>query len=144
MMAGARADGEAEEAGGRQRVFVYGTLREGGSNAWRMAGAAKVGVAAVRGRLYRVSWYPALLLDRAGGEVAGEVWEVGAELLAELDRFEGVAPGGGGGEYRRVRAVARLAGGGESPVWLWEWAAPVAGLELLAGGDWLAAQITSR
>jgi gamma-glutamylcyclotransferase (GGCT)/AIG2-like uncharacterized protein YtfP len=133
--------GEAAEAGvvtEGERVFVYGTLRRGASNAWRMAGGEWLGAATVRGMLYRVSWYPALVLDATAGEVAGELWRVSAELLRALDRFEGVSAQEAGAEYRRVRAWVRVDDGREEAVWLWEWAAGVAGLAVVAGGDWLA------
>lgn len=136
-MDGANAGGSG--GGSRHRVFVYGTLRGGACNAWRMAGAVRVGAASVKGRLYQVSWYPAVVLDEAAGDVKGEVWEAGAELLERLDRFEGVPASGEGGEYRRVVARVRLDGGREATAWVWEWAAGLEGLRLIEGGDWLVA-----
>ena len=111
-------------------VFVYGTLRGGASNAWRMDRGRLVAAGVVRGRLFRVTWYPALVLDPAAGAVRGEVYDVSPELLAELDRFEG-------DEYRRLRALVTLAGGTEVEAWLWEWRLPVEGLAEVAGGNWL-------
>jgi gamma-glutamylcyclotransferase (GGCT)/AIG2-like uncharacterized protein YtfP len=125
------------------RVFVYGTLRRGGSNAHRMAGAKFLGSGAVRGRLYRVSWYPGVVLDAAGdGSVRGDLWEIPAEILPALDAFEGVPPGETeGAEYRRVRVIVE-ASASEGPAreaWMWEWIGGVEGLEEMPGGDWLDA-----
>ena len=111
-------------------VFVYGTLRRGGSNSFRMDGAEFVGAATVRGKLYPISWYPGLVLDEAADLVKGEVFRVSAEQLAALDAFEGP-------EYRRVRTEAITASGERLSAWIWEWAMPVDGGEPIAGGDWL-------
>ncbi len=47
-------------------VFVYGTLRQGASNHFRLEGATTLGEAWVLGQLYRIDWYPGLLLDDDG------------------------------------------------------------------------------
>ena len=74
---------------GREVVFVYGTLRRGASNHWRMEGAEYVGKAVVRGRMYRISWYPGLGRDRKVGEGVGAIYGVSRELLASLERPHG-------------------------------------------------------
>jgi len=114
-------------------VFVYGTLRAGGSNHFRMAGCAALGPGTVRGRLYRVDWYPAVFADPDGGEVVGELYAVSHETLAALDAFEG-------SEYRRVRIAVTPAGGGD-PVdaWIWEFLEPLGETKRIANGDWLSA-----
>ncbi len=119
---------------GREVVFVYGTLRRGASNHWRMEGAEYVGKAVVRGRMYRISWYPGLVRDRKVGEVVGEIYGVSRELLASLDRFEG-------DEFGRVRAeVQRVeAPDGTESVWLWEWKGD-ARHPVVRGGDWVEAE----
>ena len=119
------------------RVFVYGTLRMGGSNHARMRGARFVGPAEVRGRLYRVGAYPGLILDETAGGVSGEVYEVDDNLLAELDAFEG-------DEYERVGIVPVMTGG--PGAWdedagrasLWHWRGGVDDLLEIEGGDWIA------
>lgn len=122
-----------------ERVFVYGTLRRGGSNAFRMDGADFVGPATVGGALYRISWYPGLVLD-GDGRVSGEVYRVGPELLRALDEFEGLAAGEiEGSEYRRVRVEA-FAGDEEGlEVWVYEWKGAFNEDERIQSGDWLAA-----
>jgi gamma-glutamylcyclotransferase (GGCT)/AIG2-like uncharacterized protein YtfP len=115
----------------RELVFVYGTLRRGGSNHFRMAGADFVAQGAVRGRLYGIAWYPGLVLDREGGEVIGDVMAVDAGMMAELDAYEG-------GEYRRVRVEVGLPHGEIIEAWIWEWGGEVDESRRIAGGDWLA------
>ena len=82
------------------RVFVYGTLKRGGSNHAWMRDQIFVGEAFTlpRYRLYDLGGYPGLVLDPAQGlSVQGEVWEVDAEGLRGLDHLEDVE----GGEYVR-------------------------------------------
>ena len=76
-----------------QLVFVYGTLRRGGSNHFRMAGAQFVSLGSITGRIYRIDWYPGLVLDPAGDEIYGEIYALDPEQLVALDIFEGVSAG---------------------------------------------------
>ena len=120
----------------RHRVFVYGTLRRGGSNHHRMAGASWLGEAKVRGRLYAVTWYPALRLDDTADWVQGDVFEMDDETLASLDAFEG-------DEYERVSVEpvmtdARMAWDDDvTMAWMWQWRGSVDGLLAIPTGDWL-------
>jgi gamma-glutamylcyclotransferase (GGCT)/AIG2-like uncharacterized protein YtfP len=124
---------------GSELVFVYGTLRRGGSNAFRMDGAEFVGPATVGGVLYRISWYPGLVLD-GEGSVTGEVYRVGPELLRALDEFEGLAAGEiEGSEYRRVKVEALLGDEDGLEVWVYEWKGTFNEDERIQSGDWLAA-----
>jgi len=77
-------------------VFVYGTLKRGGSNhlfltAQRFIGEART----VPGfTLYSLGEYPGMV--RASGDTAGvtgELWSVDDATLAELDRLEGLDEG---------------------------------------------------
>lgn len=127
-----------------ERVFVYGTLRRGGSNAFRMDGAEFVGPATVGGALYRISWYPGLVLDGAG-RVTGEVYRVGPEQLRALDEFEGLAAGEiEGSEYRRVRVEALFGEGEELEVWVYAWKGEVNEDERIPSGDWVGVQSSRR
>jgi gamma-glutamylaminecyclotransferase len=77
------------------RLFLYGTLKHGGSNHRRMVGQGYVGPAATapRYRLFDLGPFPGLV-DAAGGvSVRGELWEVTPECLAALDQFEGIDVG---------------------------------------------------
>lgn len=115
-------------------VFVYGTLRRGGSNHFRMAGAEFVAAGTVRGRLYGIDWYPGLVLDETGDEITGEVYQVSAELLENLDAFEGP-------EYRRARVMITLADESRQDAWLWEWLGACDENQRILGGDWLSVRI---
>lgn len=127
-------------AGDDELVFVYGTLRRGASNAWRMDGAEWLGAGEVEGRLYRIDWYPGLVLDPGQGRVAGDLWRVKAGHLAELDAFEGASTEEvEGAEYRRVKARILGVDPVRSEAWVWEWRGPEREEDRIAGGDWLAA-----
>jgi gamma-glutamylaminecyclotransferase len=74
-------------------LFVYGTLKRGGSNHALMAGQNFLGEARTQPgyRLYALDGHPGMVAksdDRDG--VTGEVWSVDEDRLAELDRFEGL------------------------------------------------------
>ncbi len=121
-----------------QLVFVYGTLRRGGSNHFRMAGAEWIAPGTVRGRLYRIDWYPGLVLDDAGEEIHGEVYSVGPELLSALDVFEGLSAGEiEGSEYRRVETTVMPRNSQPLTTWIWEWLGITHESQRLTDGDWL-------
>ncbi|MFD0895992.1 gamma-glutamylcyclotransferase [Luteolibacter ambystomatis] len=121
----------------RHRVFVYGTLRSGGSNHHRMAGAVLVAPASVRGRLYRIDWYPGVVLDAESDAVVGEVYDVDGSMLAALDEYEG-------SEYRRVEATAALEDGNHVAALIWEWRLEVDEARRIESGDWLEAMPSQR
>ncbi|KRC19126.1 gamma-glutamylcyclotransferase [Acidovorax sp. Root217] len=70
-------------------VFVYGTLRKGGSNdITRLRPAPRfVGMARLAGTLYHLSAYPGLLLGGAV-DVVGEVYAIEPALEQRLDGIE--------------------------------------------------------
>lgn len=71
-------------------LFTYGSLKSGHPPSdTLLRGCARVGAGEVRGTLYDVGDYPALLLDGVG-VTRGEVWRCPAERLLDLDRYEGV------------------------------------------------------
>lgn len=86
-------------------LFVYGTLKRGGSNHAFLAGQRFVGAAATEPgyRLFDLGSYPGLVEAPDGEAVQGELWEVSPDCLHRLDELEGTAEG----VYRR--APARLA-----------------------------------
>ncbi|MFC7335775.1 gamma-glutamylcyclotransferase [Haloferula chungangensis] len=125
-------------------VFVYGTLRRGASNAFRMEGAEWLYPGFVKGRLYKVDWYPAVVLDETGGKVEGELWRVSEDQLRELDAFEG-------DEYRRTKVTvfsghsARAVNewdGDQTEAWIWEWKGEVDSLEWMESGNWMHFETT--
>lgn len=131
-------EGRVSQDSPRRRVFVYGTLRRGGSNHFRMAGADFVCAGTVRGKLYQIDWFPGLILDDSAGAVSGEVFEAGHDLLAALDVFEGVSADETQSEYRRVTTTVFPENGGE-PISadIWEWLGAVDESKRMKGGDWL-------
>ena len=83
-------------------VFVYGTLKRGGSNHFLLAGQEFAGTARTLPgfALYDLEGYPGMVADGAASEgISGEVWSVDPACLAELDRLEGIEEG----LYRRER-----------------------------------------
>ena len=123
-------------SGSGDLVFVYGTLRRGASNHWRIAGAEFVAEAWVLGRLYPIDWYPGMVLDDDGVPVRGEVYRVDAELLRHLDAFEGVQ-GDEADEYARVRVEVQQNEGPGLEVWLWEYRRPVGHRKPIVPADWV-------
>ncbi|TAG08339.1 MAG: gamma-glutamylcyclotransferase [Verrucomicrobia bacterium] len=120
-------------------VFVYGTLRGGGSNSYRMDGSLFLSPATIRGRLYHIEWYPGLVCDPAADLIHGEIYQLGDELLTALDEFEQCNPPAGEPIlYRRVQVPAELPDGAQLLVWVWEWLGPVEESRRVHSGDWLA------
>ncbi|RYE40989.1 MAG: gamma-glutamylcyclotransferase [Hyphomicrobiales bacterium] len=90
-------------------VFVYGTLRRGGSNdITRLEPAPQwVGRATLPGALYTLGPYPGMRLaghTETNALVHGEVYAISQILEDQLDRIEGLVPGAepsDGDEYVR-------------------------------------------
>lgn len=125
-------------------IFVYGSLLQAmahpkGEQLRREA--ALIGAATVPGRLYKVSWYPAIRLDSAG-LVHGEVYRMRtpAETLAWLDEYEGITPGPTGvaasDEYERAEVTATLRDGGPVSVWIYLYRRPVDEALRVSSGRW--------
>lgn len=85
-------------------VFVYGTLKRGGSNHRLLAGQTLIGPARLAPgfALYALGEYPGLVAEPSSADrVTGELWAVDDAGLAALDELEGLAEG----LYARVLAV---------------------------------------
>ncbi|MEP2777220.1 MAG: gamma-glutamylcyclotransferase family protein [Luteolibacter sp.] len=125
-------------------VFVYGTLRRGASNHFRMAGAEFVGDGTIAGRIHFIDSHPAFVypaLVCGGNErVVGELFLVEAtKHLAELDRFEGINPRSDEpDEYRRIKVEVKMDSGESRLAWVWDWAGDLGDSRALEGGDWMA------
>jgi gamma-glutamylaminecyclotransferase len=119
---------------GRTRIFVYGTLRRGGSNHALLSGAACEGEARTREpfAMFDLGGFPCIV---PGGEerVAGEVFLVDAATLARLDALED-AP-----RWYRREAV-RLDDGSLAEAYLY--AQDVGSAPRVPGGDWLRRSIS--
>jgi gamma-glutamylcyclotransferase (GGCT)/AIG2-like uncharacterized protein YtfP len=83
-----------------QTVFIYGTLRAGETNDITEAAARNdiaapilLGSTTVRGHLFDFGNYPGLVVDEAGVDVRGDVYEIDDALVAVLDEIEAVYPG---------------------------------------------------
>ena len=125
-------------------VFVYGALRKGASNAWRMERARFVGEATVKGTLVKVDWYPGLVLE-GDTMVAGEVYEVDEQNLKELDEFEGVGiEDARNDEYKRVTVEVQLKEAESRTCQIYEWQLGTSDYEVVSNGDWLTVDIQGR
>ncbi|MBK9992050.1 MAG: gamma-glutamylcyclotransferase [Verrucomicrobia bacterium] len=85
----------------KHKIFVYGTLKRGGSNHSLLAGQKFVTLAHTQPlyRLYALSSYPAMIeAPQNGRSIEGEIWEIEAARLPALDQLEDVAHG----MYKRV------------------------------------------
>lgn len=112
-------------------LFVYGTLRKGGSQHERMKKAVFLSEATVSGQLYQIDWYPGAVLDEEQrSRIHGELYQVPDNLRAELDDFEG-------SEYRRVKVNTLTTKHEVIGAWIWEYVLPTARKKIIASGDWL-------
>ena len=138
-------------AGGGEpaHLFVYGTLMAsfGGTMHDLVARyATLLGGAAFAGRLYDAGMYPAAVpaADSPRDRVRGELYRLdsrtSADLLRQLDDYEGCAEG----LFRRVRAV--VTGDDRRPVeaWVYVYARSTAPLRRVESGDWAAHRGTTR
>lgn len=110
-------------------VFVYGSLRRGEQNHWHLDGCLLIREARTEPgfRLYDLGAYPAMVAG-GRGSVVGEVYAVGPEALAALDRLEGHP------RYYQ-RQVVRLADGQAVESYLMQ-ESKVDGRRLVPHGDW--------
>ena len=77
------------------RLFIYGTLKRGGSNHHYMKGQTFVGEAstAPHYRLVSMGTYPGMVRSESGRSIKGEVWDVDEACLGRLDILEGIDEG---------------------------------------------------
>lgn len=123
-----------------RHVFVYGTLRKGGSNdITRLVPAPVwVGTAQVLGRMFDLGAYPGLILGAAQGQCAavqGEVYAITPALERVLDEIEEVFPQATG-EYAKL-VVDVCVAGAAWPCIVYEInPARTAGKPQITSGDW--------
>ncbi len=118
-------------------LFVYGTLRGGSGHPMQAVLAAagdRVGAASLAGKLYRVDWYPGLVLDDGEAptqRVHGDVWTVNDRAaLRELDSYEG-------SEYERRAVSVTMADGGVMRAFAYLYIGDTTPLDVVPSGDWL-------
>lgn len=119
-----------------RHVFVYGTLRAGGSNDIRrfVPAPQRVGEASIAGVLYDLGDYPGLVLGGAAW-VRGEVYRIAPKLEAALDRLEAVADDDSGLYIKREVGV--LVGRRALRCLVYEiHPSRIEGRPVIAGGDW--------
>jgi gamma-glutamylcyclotransferase (GGCT)/AIG2-like uncharacterized protein YtfP len=117
-------------------VFVYGTLRAGGSNdiARFTPAPERVADAQIAATLYDLGAYPGAVLG-GDGRVNGEIYRITAALEAQLDVLEEVRPDDTGEYIKREVLVA--AGGRRLPCLVYEiHPGRIAGRPVIASGDW--------
>jgi gamma-glutamylcyclotransferase (GGCT)/AIG2-like uncharacterized protein YtfP len=123
-------------------LFVYGTLRRGCWNdIARIAPTASyAGKAQLRGRLFDLGTYPALLLDGQADLADGELYRVPADAWGPLDDLEQpVSKERPDGEYFKLVVGVTLPDGSVSEAWTY--AANAQALKLdapIAESDWIA------
>ncbi len=108
-------------------LFVYGTLRRGGSHHRLLGDAELLGawVSRPHYRMLDMGPYPALVMgDEA---VAGEVYRIDSDMLPSLDAYEGCP-----GDYCRERADTPF-----GVAWVYLWDRPLPAVSVVRGGDWL-------
>lgn len=121
-------------------VFVYGTLMKDEVlyrrlRFWRWTEFVDFG--RVRGRLYRVSWFPAAVPSDSAGWVLGELYRLrDPQYLRLLDRVEGYRRDDeAGSHFVRRRIDVHLESGAEHRAWIYFYNRSVAGLGRIASGS---------
>jgi gamma-glutamylaminecyclotransferase len=107
------------------RLFVYGTLKRGCRNHARLRRQTYLGEAATGPEyaLFAAGGFPGMV--RAGEQgcaVRGELWEVDAPTLAQLDDFED-----NGSLFRREEIAVLTADGRRQTAWAYLYLGEVAG-----------------
>ncbi|MBK1718884.1 gamma-glutamylcyclotransferase family protein [Thiocystis violacea] len=113
----------------RHRLFVYGTLRRGEVNHFRLDGAEWLGAHRTRPcfTLFLVGAYPGLTL---GGStpIVGEVYALDSACLRRIDRLE---------DYPRLYD-RRLIPTSHGRAWIYLYRGRLDGRAVIQGGDWSA------
>lgn len=120
-----------------EHLFVYGTLRrDAGHSAHALLArrSREVGYGRLRGRLYDLGPYPAVVRSpepehRVRGLVYRFEPELGELLFAELDRYEGA-------EFRRELASVMLDTGESVLAWVYLYGRTPPPGRWLPSGDW--------
>ncbi len=127
-------------------LFVYGSLISAVAHpkGERLRNeAALVGAASLQGRLYKVTWFPAMVLsDAPGDQVHGEVYRMANPdaSLAWLDEYEGIVRGPQSvtaqNAYSRDEVAVTMADGRRLLTWTYVYRRDVGGLAQVLSGRW--------
>ena len=119
-----------------RHVFVYGTLRAGGSNDIARFSPAPLRIAdgVIAGTLYDLGAYPGAVLG-GEGRVRGEIYRITPALEAQLDVLEEVGPGDTG-EYTKREVQVRAAGAALACLVYEIHPDRIAGRAAIGSGDW--------
>lgn len=123
----------------KELVFLYGALRRGAPENYRMAEAEFVCPALVRGVLHKIGLSPALVMSVSGGFVTGDLYRCDPELLDEIAAAELPDVERKAGRFRKVAAKVRPYNLGQAEIdaWTWEWTGPEQEYPVLEVGDWV-------
>jgi gamma-glutamylcyclotransferase (GGCT)/AIG2-like uncharacterized protein YtfP len=118
----------------RSYIFVYGTLKRGGTIHWIIENFPFLGRAEAEGfMLYDLGSYPAMV--PGVGVVYGEVYEVSEEALQSLDWVEGVPV-----LYRRELIEVSFEDGFSLKAWAYIYNGDVNGYSRIESGEWRVLQ----
>lgn len=125
-----------------QLLFVYGTLRRdcnSSAHQTYLADANFVASAKLQAKLFRISYYPALVLTHEDLWVQGEVYHLpGDAELRALDTYEECnVPPVSDQEYVRVLTDVILSSGKQVSAWTYVYNRPTEALELIVSGNFL-------
>jgi len=124
-----------------EMLFIYGSLLPGCAPP-AMADLCKrlkrIGPARVRGRLYDLGDYPAMVFIKEFGGVRGEVVEVDSdETWQALDEYEGCPhPAAGDGLFRRVWTIAMFDNGEKVNCWVYVYMRELGNAKPIESGCW--------
>lgn len=116
-------------------LFVYGTLRPHSGHdmsVWLAANGHYIGEAKLKGELYQVSYYPALVTGDSW--IYGDVYACLPDVWPTLDAFEEAT--GSQPEYERHLSPVLLTTGQWLSAWVYWYRRPVTDLKPVSGGDW--------
>ncbi|MBB3178837.1 gamma-glutamylcyclotransferase family protein [Variovorax sp. Sphag1AA] len=121
-----------------RHVFVYGTLRCGGSNDISRFSPApqRVGDGEIAGTLFDLDAYPGAVLG-GPARIKGEIYRITPALEVQLDALEEVKPDGSG-EYIRREVVVEVAGRPIACLVYEIHPARIEGRPVIASGDWMS------
>jgi gamma-glutamylcyclotransferase (GGCT)/AIG2-like uncharacterized protein YtfP len=125
-------------------LFAYGTLRSEFDTEFARnlkKHATRIGPARVRGLLYDLGEYPALVLTPSSDEwVHGEVFrlEEASRILPELDDYEGCGPNDPQPHlFERAPATVELDSGRSLTSWVYVYGHPIRGERKIPSGDFV-------